>query len=704
MYILLAEKAGFCFGVKRAIQMAEEAVRQKAVLCRGPLIHNPKEVKRLESLGIKTIEGDIGPDQEGIVLIRTHGAAPDEFLAMQAQKREVLDATCPFVQKAQKLAQEAHQAGYQVIILGDPDHVEVQGIRAWTGHSAQVVSSLEDLEAVVLQEKVAVLAQTTEREEKFAEVVRFLKDKVLELKVLSTICSATMERQKAAGDLAQKTDLMIVIGGKNSSNTVKLWQVCQKYNPHSYLIEEGKDLDRQWFKDRQTIGVTAGASTPAWIIKEVLDKMEAFKEQTTGEQTTEEQITGEQTTQEQIIGEQTTEEQITGEQTTEEQITQEQITGEQITEEQLDIHNYQPGEVIRGKVVKIAGDEVLVDIGAKSEGIIPIEELNYRRIDPREAVELDQEIMVEIIKEDKEGNIILSRKNALTEESLAKLEEAQKNGSILEAVVIEAVKGGLLVDVGVRGFVPASQIGRGFIEDLSQFLHQELRLKVLEIDRDNKKAVLSQRAVLEEEARQKKEALWESLQEGEIRPGTVKRLAAFGAFVDIGGMDGLLHVSEMGWGRINNPADVVKEGDEIEVEIIKIDRAKEKISLSLKKLIVNPWDLAMGKYRTGMIVDGKVARIAPFGAFIELEPGVEGLVHISQLASKRVSKVEDVLNAGQKVSAKIMEIDPEKKRIGLSIKEIETDAEKNEYATYLEQQDQRDTVTIGEAIKNSLDA
>lgn len=679
MYILLAEKAGFCFGVKRAIQMAEEAVRQNAVLCRGPLIHNPKEVKRLESLGIKTIEGNIGPDQEGIVLIRTHGAAPDEFLAMQAQKREILDATCPFVQKAQKLAQEAHQAGYQVIILGDPDHVEVQGIRAWTGHSARVVSSLKDLEAVVLQEKVAVLAQTTEREEKFTELAEFLKDKVPELKVLSTICSATMERQKAAGDLAQKTDLMIVIGGKNSSNTVKLWQVCQKYNPHSYLIEESKDLDRQWFKDKQTIGVTAGASTPAWIIKEVLDKMEAFNEQTIGEKTTEEQIT-------------------------EEQITKEQTTGEQITEEQLDIHNYQPGEVIRGKVVKIAGDEVLVDIGAKSEGIIPIEELSYRRVDPREAVALDQEIMVEIIKEDKEGNIILSRKNALTEESLAKLEEVQKNGSVLEAVVVEAVKGGLLVDVGVRGFVPASQIGRGFIEDLSQFLHQELRLKVLEIDRDNKKVVLSQRMVLEEEARQKKEALWESLQEGEIRPGTVKRLAAFGAFVDIGGMDGLLHVSEMGWGRINNPADVVKEGDEIEVEVIKIDRVKEKISLSLKKLIVNPWDLAMEKYRTGMIVDGKVARIAPFGAFIELEPGVEGLVHISQLASKRVSKVEDVLNAGQKVSAKIIGIDPEKKRISLSIKEIETDAEKNEYATYLEQQDQRDTVTIGEAIKNSLDA
>jgi len=264
------------------------------------------------------------------------------------------------------------------------------------------------------------------------------------------------------------------------------------------------------------------------------------------------------------------------------------------------------------------------------------------------------------------------------------------------------VKGGLVVDVGIRGFVPASQVERSYVEDLSQYLHKDLRLKILELDRDAKKVVLSQRVVLEEEYQQQKQALWNELAEGQVRKGVVKRLASFGAFVDLGGIDGLLHVSEMSWTHVKDPAQVVKVGDEIEVCILKVDREKEKVSLTLKQLLKSPWELAQEKYYAGMVIEGKVMRIVPFGAFIELEPGVEGLAHISQLAPKRVNKVEDVLQVGQIVKAKILEIDPEKKRISLSLKEVEADQEKAEYQAYLEQQPaQEETVTIGEAVQEN---
>lgn len=746
MRIILAEPAGCCFGVERAIRMAEEAIRHKTVFCQGQLIHNSLEVARLEKLGLKAVQNNsLDADTKGAVLIRTHGASPGEYRTWREQNREIIDATCPFVARAQQMAREAYQEGYQVVILGDPRHVEVQGIKAWTDDTALVVASAEDLEGCRLPDKAAVLAQTTERQERFHDLVEYLRGRVAELKVLPTICSATMERQKAAALLAQKAGAMIVIGGKNSSNTIKLLQICQQYNPRSYLVENSQDLQQSWFDNIDTAGVTAGASTPAWIIKEVIDKMEDMNEgkgteldataeeketlqqadnavqyeaeaqaaepQAAEPQETEPQVTEPQAAEPQVTEPQIDEPQEKEVQEAEQQEAEPQAVEETATEEQeaeissmqdnIDIHSFQPGEVISGKVVKILGDEVLVDIGAKSEGIIPAEELSYRRIDPQELVSVGQEIMVEVLKEDREGNIILSRKNALTEESLQKIEEALQSGSVITAKVIDVVKGGVLVDVGIRGFVPASQIGRGFIEDLSQFLHQELRLKVLELDRNNKKVVLSQRAVLAEEARQKQAELWESLKEGEIREGVVKRLSSFGAFVDIGGIDGLLHVSEMGWGRVNNPAEVVKEGDQIEVEILRVDKLQKRISLSLKKLLANPWDTAGEKYQAGAIIEGKVTRIAPFGAFVEIEPGLEGLVHISQISEKRIGKVEEVLNPGQTIKAKVLEVDTGKKRISLSIKEIGTDAEKKEYDDYLEQQEQNDAVTIGDMMKKN---
>lgn len=659
MKIIVADYAGFCFGVKRAVELAEEAARLGTVASIGPLIHNKWEVERLQKLGLSELR-DFGDndDEENqprpvSVLIRTHGVGPHVYELIKKQGFRIIDATCPHVSKAQTVAKEAQANGYQVIIFGDKNHPEVQGIQGWTGDQAVIISSLEELDQVrqqgILADKVAVLAQTTEKEERFAEIIRYLQENVPDLQVLSTICAATRLRQEAVAKLAQDVDLMIVIGGKNSSNTQKLTEACRSKGIPTYFIERGSELERSWFQENFHVGVTAGSSTPDWIIKEVIEQMEEMNK---------------------------------------------------INEDQYDIKSYQPGDMVEGVVVKINNDEVLVDIGGKSEGIIPVAELAGVKVNPKEYLQLGQKIMVEVIKEDREGNLLLSHKNAFFEEALNKIEKAKETGAILEATVTDVVKGGLLVDVGIKGFVPASQVERGFVEDLSVFLQKKLRVRVLELDREKKKVVLSQRVILDEEYEQKRKALWEEIKEGETRKGIVKKIMNFGAFVDIGGIDGLLHITELGWKRVNHPSEVLHEGDNVEVYVLKVDHEKEKVSLSLKKLAADPWMEGISKYEEGSVVKGKVVRILPFGAFVQLEPGLEGLVHISQISEKRINKVEDVLEVGQEINVKIVQISEEDKRIKLSMKDIVKDEEKEEITTFLnEQSEADDNVTIGDLVK-----
>ncbi|MGI6606160.1 MAG: bifunctional 4-hydroxy-3-methylbut-2-enyl diphosphate reductase/30S ribosomal protein S1 [Peptococcia bacterium] len=659
MKIIVADYAGFCFGVKRAVELAEEAARLGTVASIGPLIHNKWEVERLQKLGLSELR-DFGDndDEENqprpvSVLIRTHGVGPHVYELIKKQGFRIIDATCPHVSKAQTVAKEAQANGYQVIIFGDKNHPEVQGIQGWTGDQAVIISSLEELDQVrqqgILADKVAVLAQTTEKEERFAEIIRYLQENVPDLQVLSTICAATRLRQEAVAKLAQDVDLMIVIGGKNSSNTQKLAEACRSKGIPTYFIERGSELERSWFQENFHVGVTAGSSTPDWIIKEVIEQMEEMNK---------------------------------------------------INEDQYDIKSYQPGDMVEGVVVQINNDEVLVDIGGKSEGIIPVAELAGVKVNPKEYLQLGQKIMVEVIKEDREGNLLLSHKNAFFEEALNKIEKAKETGAILEATVTDVVKGGLLVDVGIKGFVPASQVERGFVEDLSVFLQKKLRVRVLELDREKKKVVLSQRVILDEEYEQKRKALWEEIKEGETRKGIVKKIMNFGAFVDIGGIDGLLHITELGWKRVNHPSEVLHEGDNVEVYVLKVDHEKEKVSLSLKKLAADPWMEGISKYEEGSVVKGKVVRILPFGAFVQLEPGLEGLVHISQISEKRINKVEDVLEVGQEINVKIVQISEEDKRIKLSMKDIVKDEEKEEITTFLnEQSEADDNVTIGDLVK-----
>ena len=621
----IAPHAGFCFGVKMAIKKGEELVRAGHVplATLGPLIHNPQEVKRLEGMGIYARDS-FEEIQERTVMIRTHGVAPSIYEEARSRGLELYDCTCPFVSKVQKLAHEHSQNGYLVLILGNRHHPEVEGILGWAGENGVAFQQIDELNMLSLSgRKVCLVSQTTENLERFEQAVKALEQYGIEdLKVFNTICSATRERQNAALELAGTVDFMLVIGGSNSANTQKLANICRQNGCRTEHIESVEEIDTHWFDGVENVGITAGASTPDWIIREVTLKME-------------------------------------------------EMTMEQGLESYGILGEVGRNDIVTGTVVKIDNDEVLVDIGGKSEGIISARELSFtKNVNPEDVVKIGDEIRVMVIKEDKEGNILLSKKRVDQVEAMEKLEEIYNEGKTIEAPVVDVVKGGVIVDIGTRGFVPASRLDVKFIEDIASFVGQTLEFKIIKFEPEARKIVLDRRAILEEAEKARKEAFWAEIAEGQTRKGTVRRLAQFGAFIDLGGVDGLLHVSEMGWGRVKNPGDVVKVGQEVEVYVLAADKEAGKISLGLKQLTVNPWDAAAETFAAGNVVSGKVVRIVPFGAFVQLADGVDGLVHISQISWDRVEKVEDALQVGQEVSAKVLELDLENKKVSLSIKQL----------------------------------
>ena len=643
LQIFLADHAGFCFGVQRAIQLAQKASKQKenlSVFTYGPLIHNPQLIAKLEAEGIKAIEKSADADN-GVLIIRSHGVGPKTFSELKT-KFKIIDATCPFVSKAQKLVKSYHDKGYQIVILGNKDHPEVVGLNEWSGNKAFVVENERELMDVDLKSEIALISQTTQKRDLFNKVASLLQAKSKEVIICDTICPATYKRQNAALELAKNVDLMIVVGGRNSSNTKKLAEICRNSGTITYHIEEAEEIKPNWFNKVNKVGVTAGASTPDWIIEEVIQKMTELNEKV-------EQEKQENSAQ---VEPNTNEAEL------------------QMSSDAKDVHK---GEIVEGKVVKIDENEVIIDFGGKSEGIIPLSELSVRNTtDPSEFINIGDSLKVVVIQEENnEGQPVFSKKRADRILAWDNLEDAMNSKKELKATVIEVVKGGVLVDVGIKGFVPASLLERGYVENLDEYLDKELRLRVIEIDKERQRVVLSQKVILDEEHEQREKELWETLQVGDIKTGIVKRITNFGAFVDIGGVEGLLHVSELAWGRVNHPSDVLKEDQEIEVKIIGLDKEKRKISLSLKELLPDPWHNLVAKYNLNDVVNGKVLRTVPFGAFVELEPGVEGLVHISQLANHHVAKTEDVVKSGDEVKVKIIKIDEEAKKISLSIKQAE---------------------------------
>ncbi|QSQ10123.1 30S ribosomal protein S1 [Koleobacter methoxysyntrophicus] len=673
MNLILAEHAGFCFGVKRALNLLEGALNQKKpIYTLGPLIHNPQVVEYFKKRGVKVVENlsQINK-QNAVIVFRTHGVSPEIFSEARERGLSIIDATCPFVKRVQKKARQLLRQGYQVIIVGDPLHPEVQAINSWCENKAKIVNNQADLNNLHFCDKLGVVSQTTTNKDIWAKIVEDLKQKFPEAKTFNTICNATSQRQKAAKELASAVDLMIVIGGYNSSNTRKLAELCKNIGTKTYHIEEAKELDPAWLKKAKNVGITAGASTPDWIIKEVISKMKEISEKDLMEHETPQG--GENLNKEEAV---------TG---------QNQDLKEKYEETFVTL---KPGEVITGTVVQVNENEVMVNVGYKSDGIIPLHELSAESFaSPEEIVKNGDKIDVYVLKiEDKEGNLILSKKRADIKKAWDEIENIYQNKDEIEAEVTEQVKGGLLANVkGLRGFIPASHVALHYVPDLGEYIGKKLKFKIIEVDKKKNRIILSHKIVMEEEQERKRKETWESIKEGQIIKGKVQRLTDFGAFVDVGGVDGLIHISELSWG-------VVKEGDEIEVKVLGVDRERGRISLGLKQILPDPWENIEEKYKIGTIITGKVVKLVNFGAFVEVEPGVEGLVHISQISREHIAKPEDVLAVGQEIKAKILDITPEEHKMSLSIREAEgSDYNRKQNETAINsEKNERSGVTIGE--------
>ena len=624
--MVLASHAGFCFGVRRAVGTAEKAAPAVTL---GPIIHSPQVVERLRRIGIVPVDA-LEEIPGGVrAVIRSHGVDRATYDALARKGCEVVDATCPFVARIHDMAREASRAGIPLVVVGEAEHPEVRGILGWTDGEKYAVLSREDVESLPHLNEALVVSQTTMVEEKFRELCSALAGKIDRPDVRATICPATRDRQNECVEIARKADVMIVIGGRESSNSRKLYRLAARFCPRTFFIESAAELSGVHAAPSDVIGITAGASTPDCIIKEVVARMNDIEKKAPIEETQDQSV----------------------------------MSMEDVDKTLVQLR---PGQIVTGQVVQITDDEVCVNVGYKADGLVKKTDLSSTD------VKIGDEIEVEVVKvNDGEGNVLLSQKNIINRKAWEDICAKEEAGEFVEGIGKEAVKGGLLADVeGVRTFIPASQLSLRYVEKIDEFVGQPMKLKIIEIDKAKKRIVASRKAVLMAEEAEKKKHIWETLEVGSIVKGTVRRLADFGAFVDIGGVDGLVHVTDLSWGRVKHPSDVVSVGQEIDVKILNVDPERERISLSYKQTQPRPWTVAADKYPVGSVVEGKVVRITTFGAFVELEPGLDGLVHISQCALTRIAKVEDAVNVGDIVRVKVLDVNTEAKRISLSIREV----------------------------------
>lgn len=662
MQIVLAEKAGFCTGVKRAVQMAADKMQKgEKWYTWGPLVHNKAVVCHLESGGIKTIQR-LEEVEGGGLIIRAHGISPKNLNQAQKLGMIIEDATCSLVKKVHDTGRMLIQEGYEVIVFGDKEHPETQGIVGWCEDQAVVVKNMAEAEQLLLNrklKKIGLISQTTKNEQEYFSIAQLFLAHSSEMRFFNTICPATRLRQESARNLCVEVDMMVVIGDKESSNTRALYQECEHTGVKTLLIQSAADLHPEMFVGVYKVGVTAGASTPDWIIKEVVDRMEQFEEGMKAE-----------------------------EMQTEESFAKMEAA-------MADVELPGRGDIVKGTIVQVLDDEVMVDVGGKSEGIIPLRELSNQEVkSAKDLVKVGDEIEVLVLKWDDDGStILLSKKKVDNKLAMEKLEQVYENGEVIQGTITSTVKGGMLVDIGVTAFLPASHVELGFTKNLEDYVGKTFDFKIIEFNKNKKRGsqiVVSRKELLEAEKSRMKEEFWDKIAVGQVLEGTVKRLADYGAFIDLGGFEGLLHVSEIDYVRVDKPSSVFKEGDKVEVYVLALDPDKQRVSLSRKKLLKSPWKIVSEKYKEGDIVEGTVVRMASFGAFVEIEPGVDGLVHISQIVNHRIEKPSDVLEIGQKVQAKILSIDMDQKRIGLSIKAAannEESAQDPEVAEYMAKQD-----------------
>lgn len=683
MAIRRAQAGGFCFGVQRAVELALSTLKHASpatpVYSVGPLIHNPQVVEELVRQGLR-IANAVDEVESGYLLVRSHGLIPSELEAARARGIAIVDATCPFVVRVQELIVKLEEEGYHPVIIGEEGHPEVKAVAGAAKGPVTVINSPEEVESLTFPPRVGVVSQTTQNQDRVNQIVGALAGRVQELRVFRTLCHAAQERQKETAALARQCQVMVVVGGRNSANTRQLVEICREAGVPTYHIESAQELEASWFRDVEEIGLTAGASTPSWTIEEVVKRMEEIKsdQEKSPETQPETQPTG-------------------------------QAVNLEAAPFTAPVVELAPGKTVTARVVQIQPEQVLVDIGYKTEGVIQKRELSNLPVDAIEdVVSVGDEFPAQVIKIDEENDVvILSKRRADAALAWERLKRAKANNETIEAPVREQVKGGLLVDVGVRGFIPTSHVGRGFPRDLSQYVGKTLRLKVLELEENRRNVVLSNKLAEEDDRARAREEVMATLKKGMIVEGEVKRLTDFGAFVDIGrGVEGLLHVSELAWHRVDHPRQVLSEGEKIRVMVLKVEPETGRISLGLKQTLPDPWDDVAEEFKPGQVVTGEVTRVVDFGAFVKLKEGVEGLVHISQLADHRVEKAEDAVKVGNQVQVKILSVDPEAKRISLSIRQAlpkkeKEKKERKERGTKAEPEEDR--VTLGDVFGELFD-
>lgn len=649
MKITVASHGGFCFGVRRATEAVEDAIVKGGgeIVTLGRLIHNDGYCASLAARGVREITADDVPaiiekakaGTPVTVVIRAHGETAQtlallENCAARCEHLTLLNCTCPFVEKVRKIARENSGENKKFYLLGAPEHPEVKGILS-CAKNGTVFSDAADLSVLLANERkfhqnlddfsVSVASQTTQKLSEWKKSLEILKKVYTNAQIFDTICSVTDERQKEAAELAAHSDAMLVIGSRASSNTAKLYAVCRECCPRSYLIENAADLARIDFSHCQTVSITAGASTPYSVIQEVYktmaEQMENFAD---------------------------------------------------LLEESLKTLN--TGDVVTGVITSISQNEIHLDLGAKTTGVIVHDKLTD---DPSaklaDLFKVGDEIKAKVVKvSDIDGIATLDKLRVDTDANWSLIVDAAESGEIMEGRITEAVKGGVIISLkGVRVFIPASLTGVPKDGDLASIVGTTQRVKVIEIKPERKRAYASIRAVLREERKAQEEAFWSTLAEGQEFDGEVKSLTSYGAFVDLGsGVDGMVHTSELSWKHIRQPSDVVKVGDKLHVYVKSLDRERGRISLGHRTEDTNPWNIFTGKYAIGDVANVKIVSLMPFGAFAEIVDGVDGLIHISQIADHKIAKPDDVLSIGQTVDVKITDIDMENHKVSLSIRAL----------------------------------
>ena len=688
MQILVGQHSGFCFGVKRAVELAEAAAQFGRVYTYGKIIHNDEVVEDLQQKGVIPVDSIDALKKGDTLIIRAHGVPPSVYRKCKAAGVRVIDATCPYVMRIHRIAEKAAAAGEIVYIAGKPDHPEVIGILGCAGEFGCVLQNEEDAAKQPPVKSAVLVSQTTLRSETFRAIRSVLETRVDSLHVYNTICDTTRQRQEEAEQLAKKCTRMLVLGSAGSANTRALYELSRKHCKNAEIIGKICKIPLEKFQHDDIIGIVAGASTPNATIREVYLRMsELEKTIETIEAEAPAEVVAEATA---PVAEEPVAETVAVEAEVQEPVAEEAPAAEEAepvaeatapAEEAADnfeqafektVKRIRPGQFITGTVLQIVDGEVFVNIGYKSDGVVPKAEFSTDpEVRPEDVVKEGDSIDVEVIKvNDGEGNVLLSRKNVEGKKIWDELLSPESVGKVFEAVGKEVVKGGLVADIqGVRAFVPASHVSTKYVEKLDGYVGKTFKVKVLEVDKPRKRMVASAKQVLLDEAAAEKAAKWDALVVGEKVHGVVRRITDFGAFVDIGGIDGLVHVTDCAWGRVKHPSDALSIGQEVEVLILGVDKEKERVSLGYKQLQPKPWTKAAEKYPIGSIVEGKVVRIVPFGAFVALEPTIDGLIHISQVAVKRVEKVEDEIKVGDIVRCKVLEVNVEAKRISLSRKE-----------------------------------